>query len=327
MSGTRAPAISTRPGRSSGCRRRWSRSRSSASTRAWRRPRAASARAATSPSISKSGSNRFNGSLFNYLRNDAMDSASKYDDKKQQLEFNQFGGSIGGPIADEQDLLLRQLRGPEADDRPQLHRGGAERRGDSADPGGRAGRQRAAARARRARRPWRRCWPASRTARSRPPTRCWRSPRSRRRPSRKSTAVSVRLDHRFTNNQSFVRCACSTATATSTRRIGRSRRGACTPTQQPLNVVFNHQSIVRHERDQRSEGRFQPAEVRARSRSDTPGLRPDAGLALRHRDLAVDRRARLRPASRAAACSSAPRATRRPTARPTTRGRSPSATR
>ncbi len=48
--------------------------------------------------ISKSGGNRFTGSLFEYIRNDALDSASKYDDKKQQLELNQFGGSFGGPI-------------------------------------------------------------------------------------------------------------------------------------------------------------------------------------------------------------------------------------
>ena len=48
--------------------------------------------------VSKSGSNAFTGSLFDYFRNDALDSASKYDDRKQQLELNQFGGSIGGPI-------------------------------------------------------------------------------------------------------------------------------------------------------------------------------------------------------------------------------------
>ena len=48
--------------------------------------------------ISKAGTNRFTGSLFNYFRNDALDSASKYDDKKQNLQFNQYGGSIGGPV-------------------------------------------------------------------------------------------------------------------------------------------------------------------------------------------------------------------------------------
>ena len=86
--------------------------------------------------ISKSGANRFSGSLFEFLRNDALDSASKYDGKKQELEFNQFGGSLGGPHCQQPHVLLRQLRGPEADDRPELHRSGAERRSDPPDHGG-----------------------------------------------------------------------------------------------------------------------------------------------------------------------------------------------
>ena len=49
--------------------------------------------------VSKSGTNAFHGSFFEYKRNDALDSASKYDDKKQPLELDQFGGSFGGPIA------------------------------------------------------------------------------------------------------------------------------------------------------------------------------------------------------------------------------------
>ena len=49
--------------------------------------------------VSKSGTNAFHGSLFEYKRDDALDSASKYDDKKQPLELDQFGGSFGGPIA------------------------------------------------------------------------------------------------------------------------------------------------------------------------------------------------------------------------------------
>ena len=48
--------------------------------------------------ISKSGSNRFKGSLFEYKRDDSLDSASKYDDKKQKLQVDQFGGSLGGPV-------------------------------------------------------------------------------------------------------------------------------------------------------------------------------------------------------------------------------------
>ncbi len=78
--------------------------------------------------ISKSGANRFTGSLFEYKRDDALDSASKYDDKKQELSLDQFGGSIGGPLGEEQGVLLRQLRRPASDDGPELQGSGAERR-------------------------------------------------------------------------------------------------------------------------------------------------------------------------------------------------------
>ena len=61
--------------------------------------------------ISKSGSNRFSGSLFEFLRNDALDSASKYDDKKQQLELNQFGGSLGGPIVGNRTFFFGSYEG------------------------------------------------------------------------------------------------------------------------------------------------------------------------------------------------------------------------
>ena len=49
--------------------------------------------------VSKSGSNELHGSVFEYKRDDALDSASKYDDIKQPLQLDQFGGSIGGPLA------------------------------------------------------------------------------------------------------------------------------------------------------------------------------------------------------------------------------------
>jgi hypothetical protein len=61
--------------------------------------------------ISKSGGNRFSGSLFEYIRNDALDSASQYDGKKQELELNQFGGSIGGPIASNKTFFFFSYEG------------------------------------------------------------------------------------------------------------------------------------------------------------------------------------------------------------------------
>src|ERR1044071_586948 len=51
--------------------------------------------------VTKSGSNKFHGSAFEYLRNDALDAANFFDNiigQKSKLRLNQFGGSIGGPI-------------------------------------------------------------------------------------------------------------------------------------------------------------------------------------------------------------------------------------
>lgn len=50
----------------------------------------------------KSGTNQFHGDLFEFLRNDLFNARNEYTEAppfpKQPLRFNQFGGSIGGPI-------------------------------------------------------------------------------------------------------------------------------------------------------------------------------------------------------------------------------------
>ena len=61
--------------------------------------------------VSKSGSNAFKGSLFEYKRDDALDAASKYDNKKQQLELDQVGGSIGGPLAQNKTFFFGSFEG------------------------------------------------------------------------------------------------------------------------------------------------------------------------------------------------------------------------
>lgn len=61
--------------------------------------------------VTKSGSNRFRGSAFWYMRDDALDAASQYDDKKQPLTLNQFGGSIGGPIASNRTFFFGSFEG------------------------------------------------------------------------------------------------------------------------------------------------------------------------------------------------------------------------
>lgn len=52
--------------------------------------------------VSKSGTNQFHGSLFEFLRNDKLNAneffANKAGARRPLLRFNQFGGAIGGPI-------------------------------------------------------------------------------------------------------------------------------------------------------------------------------------------------------------------------------------
>src|SRR5260370_15032026 len=51
--------------------------------------------------VTKSGGNKFHGSAFEYIRNDALDAANFFDNiigQKSKLRLNQYGGSIGGPI-------------------------------------------------------------------------------------------------------------------------------------------------------------------------------------------------------------------------------------
>jgi Carboxypeptidase regulatory-like domain len=49
--------------------------------------------------VTKSGGNQFHGSVFEFLRNDAVDSRNFFDlTTKSPLRLNQFGGSVGGPI-------------------------------------------------------------------------------------------------------------------------------------------------------------------------------------------------------------------------------------
>jgi outer membrane receptor protein involved in Fe transport len=52
--------------------------------------------------VTKTGSNEFHGDVYEYLRNDALDATDFFTNeggaKKTELRYNQFGGSLGGPI-------------------------------------------------------------------------------------------------------------------------------------------------------------------------------------------------------------------------------------
>ena len=170
--------------------------------------------------VSKSGSNRFRGSLFEYSRDDALDSASKYDDVKQKLRARSVRRLDRRSDHAQQDLLLRQLRGPAADHRPELHRSRAERRSAPPHPRRRAGRAR--------RRPEPRSHPRRRAAaqrvpaghggdveRARRPRPRWSARPSRRRTRSRSASI---IASRPTSRSTSATCS---ATARSTRRTAR----------------------------------------------------------------------------------------------------------
>jgi len=48
--------------------------------------------------VSRSGSNEFHGSVFEFFRNDKLDARNPFDNSKQPFRLNQFGGNFGGPI-------------------------------------------------------------------------------------------------------------------------------------------------------------------------------------------------------------------------------------
>jgi hypothetical protein len=48
--------------------------------------------------VTKSGTNSFHGTLFEFYRNDKLDATNYFDSTKSELKRHQFGGVVGGPI-------------------------------------------------------------------------------------------------------------------------------------------------------------------------------------------------------------------------------------
>jgi hypothetical protein len=62
--------------------------------------------------VTKSGGNRFHGSVFEYLRNDKFDARNFFDrDYKSPLRLNQFGASLGGPIVKDKFFFFGSYEG------------------------------------------------------------------------------------------------------------------------------------------------------------------------------------------------------------------------
>jgi Carboxypeptidase regulatory-like domain/TonB dependent receptor len=65
--------------------------------------------------VTKSGTNSLHGSLFDFLRNDALDANSflnnRFDLPRQDLKRNQFGGTVGGPIVKDKLFFFLAYQG------------------------------------------------------------------------------------------------------------------------------------------------------------------------------------------------------------------------
>jgi hypothetical protein len=48
--------------------------------------------------ITKSGTNRIHGTVFEFLRNDKLDARNYFDPSRSDLRRNQFGYAVGGPF-------------------------------------------------------------------------------------------------------------------------------------------------------------------------------------------------------------------------------------
>ena len=192
--------------------------------------------------ISKSGSNAFRGSAFDYVRNDALDSASKYDNAKQELSVNQFGGSIGGPLKPNKSFVffsyegLKQTTGlsfteavPSDEARRRILAG--ESAGSGAGQSG--ARTQAVA-------PLLAGFPRGTT-----PTAnvLLALATNTTEATQTENTMSLRLDHRFSNSQSFyARYLFSQGDLDTPDRTVTDRRVRAK--QKPQNLIFNHQSVV-----------------------------------------------------------------------------------
>jgi len=61
--------------------------------------------------VSKTGTNAFHGSAFEFLRNNVFDARSPFDTDVPPLRLNQFGGSIGGPIKKDRTFFFADYEG------------------------------------------------------------------------------------------------------------------------------------------------------------------------------------------------------------------------
>jgi hypothetical protein len=66
---------------------------------------------ATTSVVTKSGGNAFHGDIYEFLRNDAMDSRNFFAAQTEPLHRNQYGATLGGPIRKEKDFFFLYFEG------------------------------------------------------------------------------------------------------------------------------------------------------------------------------------------------------------------------
>ena len=59
----------------------------------------------------KSGSNGFHGSLFEFFRNTSLDARSYFASSREKFNLNQFGGALGGPIKKDKTFFFLDYQG------------------------------------------------------------------------------------------------------------------------------------------------------------------------------------------------------------------------
>ena len=252
--------------------------------------------------VSKSGSNQLRGSLFEYKRDDALDAASKYDDMKQPLELISSAARSAARSSRNKTFFfasyegLRQKTGlsfteavPSDEARRRILAGEPVGSGAGQSAGAHAGGGAAAGRL-----------PARHGADREPAASRWRRSATDGRAGREHAVAARSITASATRSRST--SAISTARATSTRRIARSRRAACWPSSSRRTSSVNHQSHRRAQHGQRVQGRLQPAEdQRAWRSAPSPATTRSACRCPARSPRRRSTRA-ARPASRAAAC-------------------------
>jgi len=222
--------------------------------------------------ISKSGSNRFNGSVFEYRRDDALDAANKYDDVKQPLKLNQFGGSFGGPIVSNKTFFfasyegLRQRTGLTFTEAVPSDE--ARRRILAGEPIG-SGNGQGAART-MAVAPLLDGFPRGTVATANP---LLSLAENTTEATQNENTMSLRLDHRFTDTQSFyARYLYSKGDLDTPDRTATARRVRAK--QKPQNLIFSHQSLMRGNMVNELKAGYNSPHTSAIAFGATPGYDP-----------------------------------------------------